>query len=331
MRILITGGAGFIGTNLAIMATAKGHAVVILDNFSKAGSRENWAFIQRATRTELIEEDITLPLSIHGNVDCIVHLAANVDTRKAFEDPQMDLMVNGLGSLNILEYARRNGKIPVIYASTCKVYSTAVNDLPILESESRYSFATVDGVVESFAIDGRGRHAHAPYGCSKYVGDMYMQEYHLLFDVPVVINRLSTIYGPHQHATVGYGWIDWFTMAVKRDMQITVYGNGKQVRDALHVDDLCRLLLMELESIDKHKGQIYNVGGGSANTISLLELIAMLVEMKGSSLGHPIHYQDERPADFKVYVTDITKAKRNVGWRPTISIEEGIKQLWKEF
>lgn len=331
MNILVTGGAGFIGTNFARIATRMGYGILALDSFAREASRRNCRLIQALPNTKIIAHNITKPLPNLSRVDCIVHLAANVDANKAFQDPKWDFRVNALGTLNVLEYARRHGDIPVIYASTCKVYSTRVNALPLVERERRYDFGDVEGIDEAFGIDAHCRYGHAPYGCSKYVGDMYAQEFHTLFGLPVVINRLSTIYGPHQHGTKGYGWVYWFTKAVKQDLPITIYGDGKQVRDVLHVDDLCRLLLKQIEEIDEHVGEIYNVGGGVAHTISLLELMDMLVELKGNVITAAVLFEDWRPADFRVYVSNITKIRQKANWSPSTAIREGVARLWKEF
>ena len=331
MKILVTGGAGFIGTNFSRVASWRGYNVVVLDCFAKEASQRNRNVIQNLSNTEIIEHDITHPLDDNLEVDCIVHLAANVDAYKALEDPVRDFTVNAVGTLNILEYARKHGNTPVIYASTCKVYSTRINSLPLLEREGRYDLERIEGIDETFDIDGGCRYGHAPYGCSKYVGDMYAQEYHTLFGLPVVVNRLSTVYGPDQHGSKGYGWVYWFTKAAKQDLPITIFGDGKQVRDALHVDDLCRLLLTQIEDMKEHAGQIYNVGGGVANTTSLLEFLDLLVEIKGKPLSQRTVFENWRPADFRVYVSDISKVCQKSNWFPTISIREGVERLWKEF
>jgi len=331
LRILVTGGAGFIGTNLAIMLSHRGHEVIVLDAFAKEGSRTNAGILQKLPNVRILEHDLTRPLSNACMSDCIVHLAANVDADKASRDPRWDLHVNAGGTLNILEYARSNGNIPIVYASTCKVYSSELNDLPLIERERRYEYANIEAIDESREIDARCRYGHSPYGCSKYAGEMYVQEYHTLFGLAVIINRMSTIYGPHQHGVKGYGWVHWFTAAIKQDLPITIFGNGKQVRDVLHVDDLCRLLLKQVEEIDKHTGEIYNVGGGIANTLSLLELVDMLIEIKGKALREPPKYEEWRAADFKVYISDITKVSKKAHWHPEVSIKKGVERLWKEF
>ncbi|MCH7745963.1 MAG: GDP-mannose 4,6-dehydratase, partial [Chloroflexi bacterium] len=153
---------------------------------------------------------------------------------------------------------------------------------------------------------------------------------HTLYGLPVVINRLSTIYGPHQHGAKGYGWVHWFTKAARYDLPLTVYGDGKQVRDVLHVDDLCRLLLKQIENIDEHAGEIYNVGGGVANSISILELLDILAQIKDKGLAHSVTFKDWRPADFRVYISNITKVRKKADWYPEISVKEGVEKLWKE-
>jgi CDP-paratose 2-epimerase len=331
MTILITGGAGFIGTNLAIAATRRDHSVVALDSFAKPGSRENGRIVSRLPRTRIIVHDVSRPLPGSLNVDCIVHLAANVNADKAFRYPRRDFAVNALGTLNVLEFARKHGSVPVIYASSCKIYSTKINTLPLTETEQRYDFAQIDGIGEDFPVDGECRYGRGPYGCSKYVGDLYAQEYHTLHNLPVTINRLSAVYGPHQHGVSGYGWVYWFIKAFKKGLPITIYGTGKQVRDVLHVDDLSRLLLEQIENFQKHAGQIYNVGGARRNSLSLLQLIDMLGELDGKRSTNSVIFQQPRPADFKVYISDIKKVTRAANWCPQISVEDGVEKLWKEF
>lgn len=330
MKILITGGAGFIGTNFTMMALRQGHQIVILDNFCKEGSARNASLLRKLANVEIIEADITHPLPKEIKADFIVHLAGNVDAHKALNDPKFDFMVNAAGTLNLLEQAKKWGNVPVLFASTCKVYTTEVNNLPLIEENQRYTYQTTKGIREDFGIDAQGRYGRAFYGCSKYVGDLYAQEYHTLHGLPVVINRMSTIYGPYQCGTQGYGWVYWFTKAVQQDLTLSIFGNGKQVRDILHVDDLCRLMLHQIENIREHQGQIYNVGGGSQSTLSILELLDLLAELKGESFKLPVRFEGWRPADFRVYISDITKVSTKANWFPTIPVREGIQRLWKE-
>lgn len=330
MRILITGGAGFIGTNLTLKAAAAGYGIVVLDNFAREGTKANLRLLRELPNVEVIQHDVRQPLREQWRVDCIVHLAANVAAETAFRDPGYDLTVNGLGTVNVLEYARRFGKAPVIYTSTCKVYSTGINKLPLKELERRYDFESLRGVDESFEIDSQCLHAHGPYGCSKYVGEFYAQEYHALYGLPVIVNRLSTIYGPHQHGVDGYGWVYWFTKAAKCDLPVTIYGNGKQVRDVLHVEDLCRLLLKQIEHVERYNGNIYNIGGGPERTLSILELLDMLAELKRAPLRNEIMFREPRPADFKIYVSNIVKITMDAEWNPEIAPREGVERLWRE-
>jgi|SRR5208337_1077891 len=331
MEILITGGAGFIGTNLAVAIARRGYSVLALDNFSKPGSRENRRLLTGLPKAKVIRHDVSRPLPANLKVDCIVHLAANVDAQKALKSPRRDFAVNALGTLNVLEFARRQGNVPVIYASTCKVYSAKVNALPLRETDERYDFEAIDGIDENFPVDGECRYGHNPYGCSKYVGDLYTQEYHTLFGLPVTINRLSAVYGPHQHGVSGYGWVHWFTKAFKQGLPITIFGNGKQVRDILYVDDLSGLIIDQIENFQKYDGQIFNVGGGKQNSLSLLQLISILRSLKGNGRDHPVTFSEARPADFKVYISDIRKIHKVANWRPRTSVEDGVENLWKEF
>lgn len=331
MKILITGGAGFIGTNLAMAIAKRGYSVVALDNFSKPGSRENRRLLTGLSNVKLIRHDIARPLATNLKVDCIVHLAANVNADKALKNPKRDFAVNALGTLNVLQFARKHGGVPVIYASTCKVYSAKVNALPLKETDERYDFEAIDGIDENFPVDGECRYGHNFYGCSKYVGDLYTQEFHTLFGLPVTINRLSAAYGPHQHGVSGYGWVYWFTKAFKQGLPITIFGNGKQVRDILHVDDLSRLIIDQIENFQKYDGRIFNVGGGKQNSLSLLQLLSILRSLNGKGSDRRVTFSPARPADFKVYISDIRKIREVANWCPHISVGEGVERLWKEF
>lgn len=332
MKILITGGGGFIGTNLTLRANEQGYSVVIVDNLEKNGSSANLELLRSLPNVEVVEQDITAvnELKESKELNCIVHLAANVDAEKAFRMPTLDLMVNGVGTLNVLEYARNNGQIPIIYASTCKIYSTKINELPLKELDRRYEFQTITGIDEGFDVNPHGPYAHGPYGCSKYVGELYAREFHALYGLPVLVNRISTVYGPHQHGVRGYGWVGWFAKAVKQELPLTIHGNGKQVRDVLHVDDLSRLLLKQIEGIEKHSGSIYNVGGGPECTLSVLELLDLLAKLKGKPSKQKITFDSPRLGDFKVYVSNIAKVTEDWDWKPEVFQKEGIERLWIE-
>lgn len=324
MKVLVTGGAGFIGTNFCLYAKSKGLQVLALDNLSKRESRKNLKIL-KGEGIAFKKADIKQPLQQEfGKINAIVHLASHCSTPRSIEIPYEDFLDNALGTLNILEFAREHGKIPLIYASTIKVYPDSLNNLPIKELETRYEFADREGVAEDFPIE---KGSHAPYGCSKYVGDLYCQEYFLTYQVPTVINRMSTIFGPYQYGTEEAGWIYHFVKSKKKNTPVTIYGTGKQVRDALWVEDLCKLLLKQIESIDKVKGQVYNVGGGKENSLSLLELVDYLNKMGEAPMK--VRVSKTRPSDLKVFISDLSKLKKDLNWSPTTSVWKGIDILYK--
>jgi len=329
MRILVTGGAGFIGTNFSLLAVKTGLKVLALDNLSRKGVEKNLEILKKDRRIGFKKIDIRNPLPTSlGKFDAILHLASSCSTAISLKNPSKDFLDNALGTVNVLEFARKNGKIPVIYASTCKVYTTELNTWPIKEEKMRYSFINKAGVAENGPVEAYGKYLRAPYGCSKYTGDIYCQEYHSTYHLPVVINRMSAVFGKYQRGSSESGFIYWFIKAKKYNLKITVFGNGKQARDALWGDDLAQLFLIQLKNINKHNGQIYNLGGGFKNSISILELIEYLDKKGGKPLS--VTFEPERQADLKVYVTDIRKISKSSNWRPKTSIFNGIDRLWKE-
>lgn len=329
MRILVTGGAGFIGTNFSLLAESKGHSVTVLDNFSRKGVEENAKILKEKSQIKIEKLDIRNPLPAKlGKYNAIVHLAASCSTPVSFEDPYSDFLDNALGTLNVLEFARKKGKIPVIYASTCKVYTSEINTWPISELKKRYSFKKIKGVDENAPLLSKGVYSRSPYGNSKYTGDLYCLEYFISFGVPTVVNRMSTIFGKYQQGSVESGWIYWFIKAKKQNLPVTIFGNGKQVRDALWGEDVVRLFLDQIKNIKKHQGQIYNVGGGPENSISILELVNYLNKKQGKPLKPS--FAEVRPGDFKVYISDISKITKNSRWKPKVPVYEGIDTLWEK-
>lgn len=328
-KIIITGGAGFIGTNLSLALRRKKIEVVVIDNLSSASSLKNKEILKKSA-IPIVRHDLSEPLNklkIFEKTDAIVHLAANCSTSRSIQNPRDDFLNNALTTLNILEYSRLNGKIPIIYASTCKVYSTEMNNLPISNSKNRYVLRPDSYIDESFPIEGRGLYSHAPYGCSKYTGDLYCQEYALTFGLPIIINRLSTVFGNLQHGSEESGWIYHFIEAKKKNKAVTIFGTGKQVRDCLWIDDLIKLFLLEVKNIKKLRHKIYNAGGGFENSLSLLELVDYLNKKPGKKLVP--NFEKVRPADLKSYITNINKVKQELGWEPTTNVFEAIDLLYK--
>jgi CDP-paratose 2-epimerase len=329
VKTLITGGAGFIGTNYASRLLARGEDVVLLDNLSRRGTPGNVAWLEDTFGKgsfQLLKEDVrdskALEEAVKG-VDRILHLAAQVAVTTSVVDPQTDFEINARGTLNVLEAARKSEKKPlVIYASTNKVYGN-LDDVPVAEGEHSYYFPDHPyGVSESQLLD-----FHSPYGCSKGTGDQYVRDYHRIFSLPTVVFRQSCIYGPHQFGIEDQGWVAWFVIAAVTGKPITIYGDGKQVRDLLYVDDLLAAYDQAALQIEKTAGQIYNIGGGPSNTLSIWEEFGPLLE---EELGReiPVAREEWRPGDQRVFIADIRKASQDFGWAPNVSVKEGIRQLF---
>lgn len=326
---LITGGAGFIGTNYTARLLSRGDQVIIFDNLSRAGTPGNIEWLKSTfgeDSFQLIVGDIRDADEIRSAVepaDLILHLAAQVAVTTSVIDPRTDFEVNALGTLNILEAARQSKKQPpVMYSSTNKVYGN-LEDVKVEEGENNYYFPDhPDGIPETQSLD-----FHSPYGCSKGAGDQYVRDYHRIFGLPTVVFRQSCIYGPHQFGIEDQGWVAWFVIAAVTGRPITIYGDGKQVRDLLFVDDLLTAYDQAAAYIDKTAGQIYNIGGGINNTLSIWKEFGPLLEKE---LGQkiPVSRQTWRPGDQRVFIADIGKANRDFGWVPEIDVETGIRKLF---
>jgi CDP-paratose 2-epimerase len=325
-RILITGGCGFIGSNLAAYYLEKGWKVVIYDNLSRQGSEANadWLAGQGDGRFELVHADVrdmrTLLEAMH-NVDVVAHLAAQVAVTSSVQNPLDDFLINALGGLHVLEAARQCGSDPIVlYASTNKVYG-GMEDLQTTHSRLRYSLKDYpNGISETYPID-----LYSPYGCSKGACDQYMLDYARIYGLRTVVFRQSCIYGPRQFGIENQGWVAHFVISALLGRSIKIYGDGRQVRDVLHVNDLVDLFDMAVENIDVCMGQVYNIGGGPRNATSLLELIYRLEPIVNHAI--PLQFREWRPGDQRVYLSDILKAEKDLGWTPTISIGEGLQDL----
>jgi len=331
MRILITGGAGFVGSNTALKAMERGHFVVSFDNLSRIGSGSNLAELKKKENFLFIEGDITKStdldwIPLEPKIDAIIHTAAQPGVPISIKDPLFDFKVNALGALNVLEFARSRGKIPVIFTSTNKCYSCAINDIPsVIEGKRRvWKGEYAKGISENFPVDSGGKEPYSPYGCSKYTADRYMQEYYHTYGVPTVVNRMSCIAGERQMGVEEQGWLSYFVYAKLFNLPLNIYGDGKQVRDILYVGDLAELFLEEIENIETHQGQVYNIGGGPDNALSLLEVIDHLVALEGNLFD--LIYQDWRQADHLVYISDISKIAPF--WKPKVGAIETVDKIW---
>ena len=332
--ILVTGGAGFVGSHVAEFYALGGHRVVVFDNLSRAqllqrseaNSRYNCTYLRRYPSVRMIEGDVRnleqLESAVEG-VDAVVHTAAQTAVTTSLKDPVTDFEVNALGTLNVLEAIRRSkGDVSLVGCSTNKVYGGNVNGIGIIEMDKRYSFLREysKGVPEEFPID---RCEHTPYGCSKLAADAYIQDYAHTYGLRTAAFRMSCIYGERQFGVEDQGWLAWFTIATILGKPITIYGTGKQIRDVLYVGDLVRAFDAFIQG--KGDSGVFNIGGGPENALSLLELIDML---EGLTAKRPLlRFEGWRASDQKVYFSDISKAQRQLAWRPEVSPVEGVKKL----
>lgn len=328
MKILVTGGAGFIGSNLSHHFLSHGDEVTILDNFVRRGTRSNGAWLKKEfPGVKIIEGDIRNPKDLAKPVagsDVIFHLAAQVAVTTSVINPREDFDINTLGTFNLLEAARLCKTKPVIiFSSTNKVYG-GMEDLRVVEKNKRYMYRDFpQGISEKMCLD-----FHSPYGCSKGAADQYIRDYSRIYGLPTVVFRQSCIYGPRQFGIEDQGWIAWFIIALTRGLPITIYGDGMQVRDVLYVGDLVRLFETALKNIKKARGKIFNVGGGPKKIMSVWSDFGPLLSRLFGREIKP-KFADWRPGDQKVFVSDIRYVKKELGWAPRIGVEEGVSKLFK--
>jgi CDP-paratose 2-epimerase len=305
--------------------------VRVLDNCSRAGTEKNRAHLESlaAAGLELVDGDVrdaAVVAEACADADAIFHLAAQVAVTDSVRDPRNDFEVNALGTLNVLEGARLSGRSPVVvYTSTNKVYG-GLEDLEARQLETRYELpALPDGVPETRPVD-----FHSPYGCSKGAADLYAIDYARIYGIPAVSLRQSCIYGPWQYGNEDQGWIAHFLIRALRGDPITLYGDGRQVRDVLFVDDLVELYDAVLAAPEKIAGRAFNVGGGPGLTVSLLEFLEHIRTAEG--LDVEVSFDDWRPGDQRVYVSDVRRVADELGWRPSTSLADGTRKLrsWLE-
>jgi|TARA_Y100000031_G_scaffold157149_1_gene216787 CDP-paratose 2-epimerase len=329
-KILITGGAGFIGINSAKYFLDKGWMVFVLDNFSRAGSEKNIAWLkkdQASKNLKIIRADIRYDLKILekliSQVGTVLHLAAQTAVTTSFKNPREDFEINALGTFNILEVIRESKNKPIIvFSSTNKVYG-GMEDVGVKKIGDRYQYQDLPyGVAEDRILD-----FHSPYGCSNGTADQYVRDYARMYGLRTVVFRQSCIYGPHQFGIEDQGWVAWFIIATLLGKPLTIYGDGKQTRDVLFVDDLNDAYWLVIKNIKETSGQIYNIGGGYKNQLSLLELIGLLEGF----LKRKIEYKFDqwRPGDQPIFVADIRKAKKDFNWQPKVSVNQGVKKIFK--
>ncbi|WP_086931420.1 GDP-mannose 4,6-dehydratase [Agarilytica rhodophyticola] len=332
MKILITGGCGFLGSNLASHGISSGYDIIVFDNLSRLGATANLEWLKKQGDFEFVHGDIRNKNDVFRLIknikpDVIFHLAGQVAMTTSLANPYMDFEVNVGGTINLLESVRRyNNRAIVVYSSTNKVYGD-LEQYSYKELSTRYECSDFPhGFNEQIGLD-----FHSPYGCSKGAADQYMLDYARLFDMQTVVFRHSSMYGGRQFATADQGWIGWFcqkAVDLKKDeksLPFTISGNGKQVRDVLHAEDMVRLYYGAIDNINKIAGEVFNIGGGMNNSLSLLELF-LLLEQK---IDVELLYKNipVRSSDQKVFVADISKASNLLNWKPIIDSNSGVTKM----
>jgi len=328
MKTIVIGGAGFIGCNAAARYIRRGDEVTVVDNLSRQGTELNLKWLESVGEFQLIKTDIRDQASLtkifsEGKVfNVVLHLAAQVAVTTSVTDPRNDFEINALGTFNVLEAIRNSGQDPIcIFSSTNKVYGN-LDDLNISEGGKAYSFqGDIDGVTEDQLLD-----FHSPYGCSKGAADQYVRDYSRMYGLRTVVLRQSCIYGPRQFGIEDQGWVAWFIIAILLGKQLTIYGNGKQVRDILYIDDLLDSYDQAIKNIDIASGRIYNIGGGQENQISLLQFLDLLSEITNKKISPAAAVT--RPGDQPIYVSDITRAGKELGWKPRTNYNDGIRKIY---
>lgn len=331
MKLLITGGCGFLGSNLAAEALRRGDDLVVFDNLSRHGATDNLAWLRGQGTFRHVHGDIRNSNDVTRLVqevcpDAVFHLAGQVAMTTSIANPRMDFEINAMGSHNLLEAVRLYApQAAVIYSSTNKVYGD-LEQYAYRETATRYE--CVDrprGFDEQTPLD-----FHSPYGCSKGAADQYMLDYARIFGLRTMVFRHSSMYGGRQFATYDQGWVGWFCQkaaeaARGKKTPFTISGTGKQVRDVLHAEDMVRLYFSAVERIDNAVGQAFNIGGGIDSSLSLLELFAMLESMTGV----PMLFDrlPPRESDQRVFVADIAKAGKVLGWQPAVGSRDGVKRM----
>jgi CDP-paratose 2-epimerase len=328
-QVTVTGGAGFIGAHLANYYLDRGHRVTIYDTLARRGCLRNVEWLRshpNAHNLHVLVGDIRLPTRALRQAveasDAVFHFAAQVAVTTSVLDPVEDFEVNALGTLRMLELVRSSPtkRAAFFFASTNKVYG-AMEDIRVVDCGERYAYRDYhEGIAERQPLD-----FHSPYGCSNGAADQYVRDYARIYGLQTVVFRQSCIYGHRQFGLEDQGWVAWFAIAALLGHPITIYGDGKQVRDILFIDDLIRAYALAWERIDSVTGQIYNIGGGPRNAVSLRELIGILRSEIGPALR--VTHSAWRPGDQRVYVSDIGKASSDFAWRPEVDWKDGLQRL----
>ncbi len=325
-KILITGGAGFIGSNAARYFGARNWNVTVLDNLSRAGADNNLGWLREGSTFDFEHADVRDQRGIErilakGQYDAVLHLAAQVAVTTSVTDPRADFAVNAFGTVNMLDAVRVHCPHAVfIFASTNKVYGKVAAASVELRG-TRYAYVDrPHGVSETEPLDFL-----SPYGCSKGAADQYALDFARIYGIRATSFRQSCVYGPRQFGVEDQGWVAWFAIAALLGRDVTIFGDGKQARDILHVDDLLAAYEAAILASDKVAQQAFNIGGGPANVVSLLDIIEMLERRLDRKIN--LRWADPRPGDQQVYVSDIRKLKSALGWKPEVDVQAGVRQL----
>lgn len=328
--ILITGGAGFVGSNLAHRLLSTGERVRLLDNLSRAGVERNlrWLIETHGDLVDIEVPDIrnfSIIKKAVRDASQVFHFAAQVAVTSSLVDPIEDFEINARGTLNLLEAIRATeNPPPLVFTSTNKVYGNLA-DLEFTKERTRYA-PSDDSIHRCGINESRPLDFHSPYGCSKGAADQYVTDFARTYRIPALVFRMSCIYGPHQYGNEDQGWVAHFVIRSMSGKPITIYGDGMQVRDILFIDDLINAFLLAQQHIKRLTGNAFNIGGGPTNSISLLELLDLLAELHGGDLS--VHFEDWRAADQRYYVADTSKFSGLTGWKPQVSVNEGVKRLY---
>jgi CDP-paratose 2-epimerase len=330
-HVLISGGAGFIGTNVAHRFLSNGERVLLFDNLSRPGVEKNFDWLKK-THGDLVQIEMADVRDLNAlkksvrHASKVFHFAAQVAVTTSLVEPLEDFEINGRGTLNLLEALRGlDEPPPLIYTSTNKVYGE-MKDVGLCVSDGRYE-PEEKLLREHGFSEKRPLHFHSPYGCSKGCAEQYVLDYARTFGMPALVFRMSCIYGLHQFGTEDQGWVAHFLIRALEDKPITIYGDGRQVRDILFVEDLVNAFLLAHKNMERLSGQAFNIGGSAANTISLLELLDLIAELKGEK--PQVTFDEWRPADQQYYVSDIRKFSAATGWSPKVYVREGVRRLYE--
>lgn len=325
-RVLITGGAGFVGCNAARYFGQRNWDVTVLDNLSRKGADQNLEWLKDETAFAFANVDVRDTAAVdkvvsESRYDAVIHLAAQVAVTTSVIEPRMDFAVNALGTFNMLDAVRRfSSEAVFLFASTNKVYGKIAGATTELRG-NRYAYTNrPHGIGESEPLDFL-----SPYGCSKGAADQYVLDFARIYKIPAASFRQSCIYGPRQFGVEDQGWVAWFAIASLLGRNITIYGDGKQVRDVLHVDDLVMAYEAAIRAPDRIAGQAFNVGGGPDRIMSLLDLIALLEERLKKKI--PLRWDAWRPGDQEVYISDVRKLAQALDWKPEIDPAKGVGAL----